>query len=95
MRRSSPSGEVWLPGSLGGAEEGEPLATPERGPEAQAHHFPTFATPVGLGFRFTGVLGLTRPFGSSWPVKWVILAKAFSADQGLEYACLQRLHVQS
>jgi hypothetical protein len=27
-------------GVFRGAEEGEPLATPERGPEARAHHFP-------------------------------------------------------
>jgi hypothetical protein len=33
-----------------------------------------------LRFQVSGVLELTRPFGSLWPIKWVILANAFSAD---------------
>jgi hypothetical protein len=61
----------------------------------KSKHRSMFATLVGLGFGFMGVQGLTGPFGSLWPIKWVILVKVFSADQGLEYAHLQCLHMQS
>jgi hypothetical protein len=33
----------------------------------KSKHRSAFATPVGLGFRFTGVPGLTRPFGNPGP----------------------------
>jgi hypothetical protein len=55
----------------------------------KSKHKSVFATPVGLGFGFIGAPGLIGPYGSLWPIKWVILAKAFLADQSLEYAHLQ------